>query len=715
MNRPQTVTSFRIITPILVAVLVALLVFALSPALPGQAGAPYRSAKLAQVQPGNYCVSCHTPGDERLAAATAWTGSIEREVVSPCGAAGRVHEEIYYTDRMLLAIARARAGIPARLDASKTDARIASARQTYSRLLDMPANSLDAVSSEASVLRYRLGKSYNWLNQAREAVKRQWVLLVAAAVTVVLLASLGWGWKNISRYSIKTAASPAGGRFRFGFKAVLFVVLLFILFALPIFRTPVQEVESASEEEQARQTALDTAGRVADATDRALARTWALARVAAAWAKLNPEQAGQALEEALVSANQTQMNADALWGEAQAAYEGAVGSPAALEKAGLVAARLNATNSRAWALRLIAAEWASVDPARAEQILQQALDLTVGRSGIYRELDVRGIAVTWAAINPAQGVAVADRIYNPAIKTWALWEIAAITGDSSLYNRAAETARQVDNPVDRARLLREVAVHSGNSALFDEALSALEGVEGAALAYALSDLAAASGNAALAKRIDPAYPDALAAALYRLGRFQEAWDAAAKIADPFDRAHAQAAIAGAWGNAEMAQQIADPTLRDRALRDIAVAAKDATLAAGIESPYYRVQALTGLGQYQAALDAAAGLSDTYPLRALAVAWAESDPQAALKVVDMMDREADKAEALRVIAAATGDEAAFERALNLALAARVRGDSLAPVEASLALGRAFAGANPARAEAAFAQAYEVAGRISTKYK
>ena len=187
------------------------------------------------------------------------------------------------------------------------------------------------------------------------------------------------------------------------------------------------------------------------------------------------------------------------------------------------------------------------------------------------------------------------------------------------------------------------------------------------------------------------------------------------MADPFDRGRAQAVIAGAWGHADAAQQIVDPTMRDLALRDVAVANEDAALASSIESPYYRVQALTALGQYQAAFEAAEELSDTYPLRALAVAWAETDPLAALAVVDKMDREADKAEAMRAIAVATGDEADFERALNLALAARIRGNALAPAEASLDLGRAFAPTDVTKSEAAFVQAYEVAERISTKYK
>ena len=62
-----------------------------------------------------------------------------------------------------------------------------------------------------------------------------------------------------------------------------------------------------------------------------------------------------------------------------------------------------------------------------------------------------------------------------------------------------------------------------------------------------------------------------------------------------------------------------------------------------------------------------------------------------------------------------DRSLAYRTWNLALAARVRGDALAPAEASLALARAFNPIDMAKAEAAFAQAYEVAERISTKYK
>jgi hypothetical protein len=706
--------SARVLSVFSLLVLVTLLVTV--PATVGNADTPSRSPTLSQAQPGNYCVGCHTPGDDRLETVMDWTGSIDRELVSGCAAASRVREEVYYTERLLLAIDRARAELPGWVDASKTDARVAAARQTYSRLLDTPITSLDALTSEAQVLRFRLGKSYTWLNQVRDALKRGRVLLFAGLVTLVLLVSLGWGLRNTAQFT-----SSWIGQIHPRFKTVLFLIMVFVLFALPIFRLPPQEVESSSEEEQARQAALDTSNRAADATERALARSWMLARVGAAWFEDDPQKAEESLAAALVAADETQMDAAALWGEAQAAQEATVGSQIAQEKAVLAADRLDAINSRAWALRLIAAEWASADPARAEEILEQALDVATGQAagtaptGLYRELDVRAIAVTWANIDPVRGLAVAKRVYDPALRAWALWEIAGITGDESLYEQAAQAARQVSDPVDRARSLRELAVRSGNRALFEEALAALDGVEPASLAYALSDLAAASGEAAIAVQIDSAYPDARAAALYRVGQFEQAWATAAEIDDPFDQARAQAAIAAAWSNSDAAQQITDPTTRDLALREIAVAEQDAALAASIESPYYRVQALTALGQYQAAFDGAEGLSDTYPLRALAVAWAETDPQSALGVVDAMDREADKAEALRAIAVVVGDEATFKRALDLALAARVRGDALAPAEASLALAMAFSPLDESKAEDAFVQAFDVTQRISTKYK
>jgi hypothetical protein len=56
---------------------------------------------------------------------------------------------------------------------------------------------------------------------------------------------------------------------------------------------------------------------------------------------------------------------------------------------------------------------------------------------------------------------------------------------------------------------------------------------------------------------------------------------------------------------------------------------------------------------------------------------------------------------------------FDRALGMALAARVRGDTLSPVETSLALARSFSGIDRTQATTALKQALETAQRISIK--
>jgi len=137
------------------------------------------------------------------------------------------------------------------------------------------------------------------------------------------------------------------------------------------------------------------------------------------------------------------------------------------------------------------------------------------------------------------------------------------------------------------------------------------------------------------------------------------------------------------------------------------------LVDSISSPYYKVQTLTALGEYDAAIQMVDNLGDTYPLVELAVKLAESDQEAALALVDEMDREADKTVVLQAIAVLSQDQELIERAQGMALAARVRGDSLAPSQASLDLAQALWTVDETDAQAAMQQAYEATQRIAIK--
>ncbi len=156
----------RILIPTLIFLAVLTLavssVSASSPAL----GLPVGTERVTLV-PGNYCVSCHLADDPRLQSVTEWNGSIAREVDNPCPAATKIHEELYYTERLLLMIDRAQAEVGALPE--KAQSRLDGYTQRYSRLLDAPVTSLDAFVSEAQTARFQMNKAYTTLNQMAEA------------------------------------------------------------------------------------------------------------------------------------------------------------------------------------------------------------------------------------------------------------------------------------------------------------------------------------------------------------------------------------------------------------------------------------------------------------------------------------------------------------------------------------------------------------------
>lgn len=692
----------RFLIPALI--LCAVLAFAVSSASASPRTLSLPPSNEADLVPGNYCISCHLVEDPRLATATQWKGGIGREVNSPCPAATRIHEELYYTERLLLMIDRSRESAGALSE--KTQSRLNGYTQRYSRLLDLPVTSLDAFVGESQTARYQLNKVYTAINNAVEAAKLRTILIYAGAVTLLVLASLLWGLYNTRM--VKAGA----GKPKSLLKPAMFVLGVLAFFAMPIFRVPPAEVVETTTEQQEAQAVLDTADRSANAADRAQARAWMLAHLGAAWVESDPAEAMQLMEEALAAMKQVEQNNNALWGQSLSVQEAMIGVPVDMEKASLIATDLNAARARAWSLPLIAVEISSTDPERAAAILQAEMKTLETQTGIYRDLQLRGVSLAWLAlsdsaeIQPSMAVSTARAIEDAAIRSWTLRELSA-------FGPAAEAAREVTDPVQRARALRETALASGEESLFDEALAALEGLEDAQLAYALSDLAAASGNSSLVDRIDPAFPDARAAALLALGEHRAAWEAAASIADPYERARAQAAIAGAWGDTDAALSIEVPLFRDVALRDVIRETGNVTLTDSIQSPYHKVQSLTALGEYELAAQAADGLSESLPLVGLASAMAKDDPQAALALIEKMNRESDKATALQVIAAVTKEASVFEQALGMALAARLQGDALAPARSSLELADALRSVNPANAQTAFRQAVEAALRIPTK--
>lgn len=459
-------------------------------------------ASAETLMPGNYCASCHVATDPALARLSEWQARPPDE--APCPAVKAYREELLYTEQLLTATERAGTFAGGRAQAAQ-EKRLRAFRQGYEALRAAPVASLDAFTAQAQLLRFQGNKVLTAFNQAIDAGKQARVTLFAALATLAVLGSLAWGLRNTLKF--RPAARAWWREWRPGWGTAAMLGLVFVLFALPLFRTPVAAVETPTAEEQAVQTTLDTSGRVADAADRALARAWMLARVGAAWAQLDPAQGQAALDAALAAADAAQAYADALWGQAQAAHEAGIGSAADQEKAALVAAQLEAVRGRAWGLRLIAAEWAAVDRTRAAEILAAAQALAERNRTAYGQLDLAAIAAERARLDAAGATAPYVLRTDRIIPT--LSDVAS----------ARERLLALPTEAEKGEVLRFIAATTGAQADFDAALAmALAArVRGDALAPAEASLA-------LAQAMLPVDRTMARAA------FKQAYEAAQKIA-----------------------------------------------------------------------------------------------------------------------------------------------------------------------------------------
>lgn len=668
-------------------------------------------------EPGNYCGECHSANDGRLQSAAAWKGTVDQNTTSACPAANTIREELFYTERILLAIDRSLRDLPQSASTARLEDRLAASTENYQRLLDEPITSLSAFKSNAQMLRYRLGKIVTEISNQQQAAKQSRVLIAAGLVTLIIFGSLIWGYRNAQRGIQAAGSQSAAGQFTFKPGHIAGIALIFALFALPIFKVPIFPAAEATAEQQAVQAVLDTSGRAAEAAGRAQARIWMLGSVGAAWAGADTTRSAQVLEEALKASQAAQMDSAAVWGDRQAAVEASAGSDVEQKKAALVAEDLTSAHSRAWGLRLAASDWAARDPQVAANLLEEALNVAEGAQGTYRDLDLRAIAVEWARLDLQTGLKIAARIHDPALRSWGLREIAQLSGSPVDYQQSAESAFEVSDPIQRARLLREVGSASGDESYFEQALVevlAFESSSSLDLAYALSSLAAAWDRPDLLVCETPESQPACAAGYLVLEDYTAAWEAAGKIIDPFEQARAQAAIATAWQNVDAAGQTQFDYLRERAIRDIAIAQKNSSLISTLSSPYLQVQAWTALGDYTRGWEIASDLADKYPLVGLALAEMPANSQEALQAVELLEKEADKAKVLLAASVLNPQETElFERALNMALAARVRGDSLSPARASLDLATGLQITNPELSAQAFSQAYEAALKVAVK--
>jgi hypothetical protein len=274
------------------------------------------------------------------------------------------------------------------------------------------------------------------------------------------------GWRN----TLKGKGQAANPRAAWALAAVGMIVV-FVLFANPLFAFA-PPLPSPTDEETARQTAVDQATRVSDAATIFSAQSWVLGRIGAQWNATDKTQANAALTDALQAAHDKDANLAAYWGQTQAVRESAVTWNAATQDLATYRADLIETNAlQSWEYRAIANEWLAVDKAKATEALQLALsnlqpfDYAQGKSptsNLQRDLELRAIAVTYAKLDAAKANELIAQVQDPFLRAWGWREMGQ-------YDQAIQAARQVQSPYDRAWALREIARASGNGRRCTEA------------------------------------------------------------------------------------------------------------------------------------------------------------------------------------------------------------------------------------------------------
>jgi len=690
---------------------------------------------------GNYCLECHTAVPPRALDAlrpVEWARDI------PCDTLRKAYEGVWQTDTLVAAFQNAQNDVRAvGMDTSAQAKRLNAQRVIAERFPREDDISLAAMTNRYQTARFQMNKAYAALNDARAERDRAFILIAVVLATLFVLSGIVIGWRHTTRGKGRAVSSRAP----FALAAVGMIVV-FVLFANPLFAFA-PPLPTPTEEETARQTAVDQATRVSDTIARFSAQSWVIGRIGAQWNAVDKAQANAAYTDALTAARDKNANLTAYWGQLQALRESAVTWNAATQDLAVFRAdKIETAALQSWQYRAIANEWLAVDKAKAADALQLALSSLSASRPSPHDFELRALAVTWAKLDATKANELIAQVQDPFLRAWGWREMGQ-------FDQAAQAARQVQSPYDRAWALREIARASGNVALLNDALDAANKIENAETrAYALADIAmvwSAKDDAKgreIIETIPAAYREARALASRGAGQatrdanrakefFSHALAEAQKIGDAYKTAKFTAALAAdlarvdAAGALDVASKLTDTVLRDQAYRDIAIATNSSDVATKISSAAFRAQALTALGAqardktqaakyFHDAFALADKVEDVAVLRDLAIAWAALDPKAALAVVDKLEDAADKVAALQAIAvelARTDRQQSaqvFDRAVNLAKSVRVRGESFASARALASLASSYATIDAARANQAFAAALESAKRVNVKY-
>jgi hypothetical protein len=409
---------------------------------------------IAQAKTAGYCLECHSSRsfpDFSLSGITS-DRSVYLTKLDPCPGLRSASEEVYFTETRMVKIHEilrtlGREGWSTEVlerKAGQTD-------ENFFHLKRSGIQSVEQLARDSSALRSALQKIYDQTVQKRAESDRRWLLGVGILCLIAVLILLGVGFHKLARM---------------GKMGLLFLLVGANLLLAACSSGPSEPVKKSPAQESLDQS-LSVAGRAAGKIEEGFYQSILLARLAREWSQVDPGGAEKAFHLAWKMALAYRQDGEKLrsFEEGVARYPDR--SAGVKEKVNYdtvldLRDELRNVDSRTWALRAVAEEWARADEKNGRQALEDASRKTGEiKNPEIRDRDLKSLAEAWVPFDENRAWVISGSIADPFLKSLALARLALSARNpgqaGSFLREAWTTAQSIPSPYRQTQALMRIS------------------------------------------------------------------------------------------------------------------------------------------------------------------------------------------------------------------------------------------------------------------
>ncbi len=409
---------------------------------------------IAQGKPAGYCLECHSSKSFPDASLSGMTSdrSVYLAKLDPCPGLRSASEEMYFTGTRVVKINEILGTLGREgWSTEALERKAGQVAESFSRLESGGVTSTRELARESSALRSSLQKIYDQTVKARAESDRRWLIGIGVLCFIALLILLGVGFHKLARL---------------GKMGILLLLVGGNLSLVACSSGPSEPVKKSPAQESLDQSLL-VAGQAAGKVEEGFYQSILLARLAREWSQVDAGAAEKAFHLAWKMALAYRQDGEKLrsfqeeisrYPDRSAAIKEKVNYDTVLD----LRDELRNVDSRTWALRAVAEEWARSDAKNGREALEDASRKTGEiKDPEIRDWDLKSLAEAWAPLDENRAWVISGSIADPFLKSLALARLAlsARSRDkaANFLREAWETAQSISSPYPQAQALMRIS------------------------------------------------------------------------------------------------------------------------------------------------------------------------------------------------------------------------------------------------------------------